>query len=89
MIAARPRSCARSVTSLFTLSGLALDLLKADARESQVRVESTRWRSPPLRTPPGQEPSPVVPNCPPLSYGMDAPTLNGIIVPKWMCRATT
>jgi hypothetical protein len=23
------------------------------------------------------------------SYGMDAPTLNGIIVPKWMCRATT
>lgn len=40
MIAARPRSCARSVTSLFTLSGLALDLLKADARERQVRVDT-------------------------------------------------
>jgi hypothetical protein len=25
----------------------------------------------------------------PLSNGMDAPTLNGINVPKWMCRATT
>ena len=22
-------------------------------------------------------------------YGMDAPTLNGISVPKWMCRAAT
>ena len=25
----------------------------------------------------------------PVSYGMDAPTLNGIDVPKWKCRATT
>ena len=27
--------------------------------------------------------------CLPQSNGMDAPTLNGINVPKWMCLATT